>query len=75
MVAAGLRRVVGRAGRVRRRLGERLGRVEGEIAVDLARRDVVEAVEASTPTRRTASHSVCVPTTLVRKNTPGFVIA
>jgi hypothetical protein len=25
--------------------------------------------------RRTASHKVCVPTTFVRKNTPGFVIA
>jgi hypothetical protein len=46
VVAAGLRRVVRRAGRVRRRLVERIRVVEREVAVDLARRDVVEAGDA-----------------------------
>ena len=68
VVAAGLRRVVRRPRPVGRLLGEHLVRVEREIAVDLARRDVVEALDAG---RRGRSQSAWVPSTLVRKNRPG----
>ena len=46
VVGACLRRVVGRARPIRRLLREHLVRVELEVAVDLARRDVVEALDA-----------------------------
>ena len=45
MVGGGLRRVVGRAWTVRRRFAERVVAVERQVTVDLARRDVVEAVD------------------------------
>ena len=45
MIGAGLGCVVRRAGTIRRVLAERLVRVEREVAVDLARRDVVEAAD------------------------------
>ena len=51
VVAAGLRRVVGRARPVGRVLGEQLVAVEVEVAVDLAGGDVVEAADAD-PLRR-----------------------
>jgi hypothetical protein len=72
VVAAGLGRVVGGAGRVR---------LKGSVASS-ARSPYTSQVETwwkrwnfSTPTRRTASHKRWVPTTFVSKNTPGFVIA
>ena len=58
VVGAGLRRVVRRARPVRRLLGERLVGVERQIAVDLARRDVVEALHAGA-LRRLAAASAC----------------
>ena len=73
MVGAGLRRVVRRARLVRRVLGERLVGVERQVAVDLAGRDVVEALDArsASPPRS----SVCVPITFVWKKRPGSTTA
>ncbi len=73
VVGTCFRRVVGGSWPVRVGLCEGVGRIESEIPVHLAGRDVVEP-RTSTPLRA-ASSSVWVPITFVMKNRPGSITA